>query len=107
MLPARPHLHQSAADFFGRDFSVRSGENSRCFALGSFQQLGVADDVRYPEARQSCLPRAEKLPGPAKFEIKLRNLKAIIRADHSVQASLSFFRDFTSSHQDAIRLGRT
>src|SRR5260370_20618173 len=104
MLPAAPHVDQRAADFFGRNFSGRSCDYGCRFALGGFKQLAVANDVGDAEARHPRLSRAEELAGAAKFEIEFGNLKAVVGAHHGLETPLTFFRNFASRHEDAVRL---
>ena len=104
-----PGFSQSCPDAGTLGFSAFAwfdGGKAFGLVLGQFEQGAVADEVGDPEIGQAGLTRAEEFAGAAHGEIKLRELEAILGADHGIQSFFSLFRHALSSDEDAVAFGR-
>src|ERR1700730_15581280 len=105
LLPMRAHVVQGASDLYVRDFFVGTGQNCRCFSLGGFQELAIADQAGHLKAWHPRLASTEELARPAQFKIQFGNLEAIGGANHGVEATFAGLGNFPAGQQDAIRFG--
>jgi hypothetical protein len=105
---ARPDARAFGFGYFALRFSVGGGSvgEARGFHLGQLKQLAVAEQVGHAKVGQAGLARAEELAGAAQVEIQLRQLKAVLGADHGVEPLLGQRRDARAGHENAEALGR-
>ncbi len=85
--------------------SIGARQHRGRFALGSFQQLAVANEVGDLKARHSGLAGAEKLARAAQFKIEFGNLEAVGGANHGVETAFAVLGNLAAGHQDAKRFG--
>src|SRR6266550_2877863 len=107
MLPACPHLSDCPINLLLRDLGIRARDYCGCLALGSLQNLPVADQIRDQKTRQTRLLCTKKFARAPQFEIEFGDLKSVAGAHHGIEPLLALFGNFSARHQNAKRFGRS
>ena len=83
---------------------IGAGEHISRFATRRLQQFAVAQQIGHAKVRHACLAGAEELARAALLQVEFGNLEAVLGAHHSFEPLLGLHRNFTASHQHAVRL---
>src|SRR5476649_2202735 len=98
LFPARQELVHA------RRVGQRLREPARGLLLRRVQHVAIADEIDHPERRQAGLARAEEIAGAAQPEIALRDLEAVGRVGHRLQALARLVGERVLVQQETERL---